>query len=282
MAYTKYGDELWHLQPETVSISADDRNVFSAAASWKAMCTTAGGGDSPGEDGGGEGGTSGGISIPPFPAGAKLGQAFPYNSALRLNLYCNKIQVQLYVGFAVVTGYYVGLSGDSEDRSEIRTEWITNTRASPIETHPNFLEGDPPLKDFAIIEDDLFVAFPVTAPQQLGGVTDFLDPAATLRVSWVEEYSKVKNQISGWTGQVGKIAAPPEFAEFDEPESVGDGGDRNFLLNSFNFSFYAKAQGDSAKWADLSLEYLLSQEGGWNELIYKQAEPEQEQQPDGL
>ena len=261
---TTYGSTEWHIQTDSVSMQVDDKGVATASVSWQSMdvATPVGGGDE---------------GAPSWPAAAVKGQAFPFNGKFGVSCFCEKVSAQLSVGYTTVTAYYIGVkysgSGGSADKSQVRTEWLCNTQASPIDTHPNF---DKDLKPFAIIEEDLFVAFPASAPFQLGGVTDFLEPAATLRISWLEKYSTAKDNIKKWTGDTGRIVDPPSFAEFDLPT-----GTRDFLLNSYNFSFYAKPpEGDTGPiWADCSLEFLLSQEGGWNPLIYKssqQAAPPQD------
>jgi len=246
---TYYGTtDSWMLQPESVSATVDDRGVWSSQATYKTMSAIG--------------------SVPAFPAEVALGAAFPMNGDYNCDCFCNKRTIQGGIGFTTVTGSYVGLGnvggGSSTSQSEVRTEWICNTQASPIQTHPDFEDK---LKQYAVMdEDDLFVDFPASAPKGLGGITDFLEPAATLRVSWVEKTSQAKGTISKYTKQIGKISDPPKFAEFDLPT-----GNRNFLLNSFDFSFYAKGAGEEAKWAELSLDFMLSQADGWNEDIYKEA-----------
>ena len=236
------------LQPESVSATVDDRGVWSAQATYKTMSTIG--------------------SVPAFPPETVLGAKFPMNADYNCDCYCSKVTAQGGIGFTTVTGSYVGLGNGkgstTTNQSEVRTEWICNTQASPIQTHPDF---EKKLKQYAIMdEDDLFVDFPASAPKGLGGITDFLEPAATLRVSWVEKTSSAKKTIAKYTKQIGKISDPPSFVEFDLPT-----GKRNFLLNSFDFSFYAKGAGEEAKWAELSLDFMLSQANGWNEEVYKEA-----------
>lgn len=170
-------------------------------------------------------------------------------------LYCTGGNVaQIGLGVYEVSLTYTGCLGTLTTYKSSTS--VTN---EPIETHPKFvtqLAGTPlnPFNDAVFdetAEEASFKHWPADAPQNLGGVQEYLVPANQIVVVEVKPLSDGVIAWDGKGGQVGKKMQPPEY-----PVGTGD-----FLIVACDQEFLGGC-------TRITTTYKRSRETGWNSLIY--------------
>lgn len=178
----------------------------------------------------------------------RVGSPHPDNSQLQcynvtINILENKI--------AEINCDYLGIFSDP---TPYQVEFLVNVSEEPIETHKNFVEriggklGSSLNKAKFDSETGEFLSFPADAPEDLGGVRGYLNPASTVRVSWF-----TRNSSMGLYS-LGRIASPPAIIP-SPPDS------RNWLKTNWT-------RRDFGLIYQITEEYTASSQKGWNRLIY--------------
>lgn len=179
-----------------------------------------------------------------------IGSAHPDHSEVQ----CYAVSVTfLENGLSEITCEYLGIFRDPTDPV---VEFIGNVSEEPIETHPDFVSRlggtakAPKNKAQFDEETGEFLGFPADAPNNLGGVRGYLNPACTVRVSW---FTKNADSAEG-LGSLGSIASPPAGVP-SAPDS------KNWLKTNWSRRQFGLIY-------QITEEYTASGRKGWNPLIY--------------
>lgn len=150
-----------------------------------------------------------------------------------------------------VTAAYIGVTADP-------TPWFQSGSASlnsePIATHPDFVSTlggtKSDAKNLAIFDPETgeFLAFPADAPNELGGVENYLVPSVVYRFTrWTYRLPDLRD--------IGTIDTPP--IPVRKPSNV-----KNFLVGAVTYNQVGTLYQET-------LELFGSGKRGWNPLIYK-------------
>jgi len=187
-----------------------------------------------------------------------LGSAHPIWSWL----YMERRRVSIDPGFAIITGEYVGITGN---RTPSQYEASYSESEEPIQTHPDFVTtigGKPSavLNGAIFIDQDTqkvtpddsrgvfreFKSLIDGALNPFAGISSFLSPQVTLREIWMST-----SPVS--TGGLGHISGPPMSI------ALPDGG--NWLYTGASFQQRGRVYANSREWRS-------SGRRGWNSDIY--------------
>jgi hypothetical protein len=163
----------------------------------------------------------------------------------------NSTAAMIENGIAEFTCDYLGILRDPTD---YQVEFLGTVCEEPIETHPQFVGeiggtmGDPKNKAKFDPETGEFLGFPPDAPEHLGGVRGYLNPACTVRVSWFTQ------SASSGLWELGEISSPP--GNVPRPP-----GSRNWLKTNWSRRDYNSV-------FQITEEYTASGRQGWNKLLY--------------
>jgi len=178
----------------------------------------------------------------------RVGSPHPDNAQLQ----CYNVSITvLENSIAEISCEYLGIFSDP---TTYQIEFLVNVGEEPIETHQNFVAkiggqpGSPLNKAKFDTETGEFLGFPADAPDDLGGVRGYLNPACTVRISWF-----TRNASMGLYS-LGRIASPPTVIP-RPPDS------RNWLKTNWS-------RRDFGLIYQITEEYTASGQKGWNRLIY--------------
>lgn len=220
-----YGDAGPILQVDATSLDYDDKGLVVGRAAWRGQKAQR----------------------------MRAGDAHPYSGGAGLYKWALRYDVG---GYIITEGEYIGLI---DDPTGFSVEYSSSGQQAPIVTHPDFVKkiggtrGNPLNLAKFDPHTGAFVEFPAAASNQLQGVTSYLQPIVTARITYF-----TSNLSSSRIADVGAIKDPPMKLAKTSPKA-------DWLMTGFSYREYATIA------YQVTEEYALSGRRGWNRLIYDHA-----------